>query len=173
MSNRSLIEVWRERWNRNLIQFLRRRVRISVDIEDLAQETYMRLLRARDLVEVQNPQAYLLKVAGHVLHEWRERQMLEDPLSLVDENQLIDQCDLECDLDATITQQRLDQVLTEIPTVTQAVMLLKFRDGKTRKEVAEELGMTDRQVRRHLVKGYEYLRGSFTEWEGVSLNENE
>ena len=44
MSNRSLLLGWRQRRNRNLFQFLSRRVRAAVDIEDLAQETYLRLL---------------------------------------------------------------------------------------------------------------------------------
>lgn len=60
--------VWR--WNRSLFQFLRRRVRSSVDVHDLAQETYLRLLRARDLNnEVRNPLAYLLQVASRVAME--------------------------------------------------------------------------------------------------------
>ncbi|MBL8271595.1 RNA polymerase sigma factor, partial [Steroidobacter sp.] len=107
MSNPSLIDGWRKHWNRSLLQFLRRRMRVSVDIEDLAQETYMRLLRTPNLVGVRNPQAYLLKVAGHVLHDWRERQPADHSLEPVDEDQLVDQCDLECDLDARLTQERL------------------------------------------------------------------
>jgi len=55
MSNTSLLAGWRERWNRSLFLFLRQRVRGSVDIEDLAQETYLRLLRTRDLSEIRNP----------------------------------------------------------------------------------------------------------------------
>jgi hypothetical protein len=74
MSNGTLLLGWRKRWNRNLLRFLGRRVRTSVDIEDLAQETYLRLLRARDLGSVRNPQAYLLTVASHVVSEWRDRQ---------------------------------------------------------------------------------------------------
>ncbi|HEV7714318.1 MAG TPA: sigma factor, partial [Steroidobacteraceae bacterium] len=74
MSNGSLLVGWRRRWNRSLFQFLGRRVRAAVDIEDLAQETYLRLLRARDLSEVRNPQAYLLRVASHVVLEWRDHQ---------------------------------------------------------------------------------------------------
>lgn len=163
MSNPSLIDGWRKHWNGSLIQFLRRRMRVSVDIEDLAQETYMRLLRTPNLVGVQNPQAYLLKVARHVLYDWRERQPAQDALTGVDENQLIDQCDLECDLDAQLTQERLEQVLAEIPAVTRAVLICRFRDGMGRKEISQRLALTDRQVRRHLVKGYESLRGSFTE----------
>ena len=74
MANSTLLLGWRRRWNRSLFQFLGRRVRATVDIEDLAQETYLRLLRARDLGEVRNPQAYLLRVAQHVVLEWRDRQ---------------------------------------------------------------------------------------------------
>src|SRR5512138_2794278 len=107
MPNQSLIVGWRQRWNRSLLQFLRRRVGASVDIEDLAQETYMRLLRARDLTEVRNPQAYILKVAGHVLTEWRSRQPPQDSLSPLDDGLLA----TEGELDAQLTQARLDQVL--------------------------------------------------------------
>jgi len=49
MPNGTLLVGWRKRWNRSLLQFIGRRVRTSVDVEDLAQETYLRLLRARDL----------------------------------------------------------------------------------------------------------------------------
>lgn len=169
MSNPLLIVGWRKRWNRSLLQFLRRRVRIAVDIEDLAQETYMRLLRARDLAEVRNPQAYLLKVAGHVITEWRERQPPEDPLPLLDENQLIDASNFECELDAQISQQRLNQVLENVSAATRSVLLLRFRDELTQKEIAQALSMTERQVHRHLIKGYEYLRQSFKELKGVRL----
>ena len=74
MPNRSLLIEWRKRWNRSLFQFLRRRVRSSVDVQDLAQETYLRLFRARDLDEVRNPLAYLLQVASHVALEWCDQQ---------------------------------------------------------------------------------------------------
>ena len=73
MHNQSRLLEWRQRWNRSLFQFLRRRVRSSVDVQDLAQETYLRLLRA-DLNAVRNPLAYLLQVASHVAMEWCDRQ---------------------------------------------------------------------------------------------------
>src|SRR3954463_16462706 len=90
MSNRSLLVEWRQRWNRRLFQFLRRRVRTSVDVQDLAQETYLRLLRARDLAEVRNPLSYMLQVASHVALEWGERQSRRDAMVTVDETMLVD-----------------------------------------------------------------------------------
>src|SRR6204780_5987157 len=97
MSNGSLLVGWQQRWNRSLFRFLGRRVRARVDIEDLAQETYLRLLRARDLGDVRNPQAYLLRVASHVLLEWRDNQPRPEAFLMLDEESLPDECgpDLE------------------------------------------------------------------------------
>jgi RNA polymerase sigma-70 factor (ECF subfamily) len=156
MSNRFIIIGWRKRWNQSLLKFLGRRVRAAVDIEDLAQETYLRLLRARDLAEVRNPQAYLLRVAGHVIAEWRDHHPPEDPLTLLDDE--IGQDSTECELDADISQIRLDETLRDFSAVTRAVLLLRFRDEFSYKEIADQMSLTERQVRRHLTRGYEQLR---------------
>src|ERR1700675_1890833 len=107
MQNRSLLLEWRQRWNRSLFQFLRRRVRSSVDVQDLAQETYLRLLRARDLNEVRNPLAYLLQVARHVALEWDDRQPRSDSMVVLDEDMLVDRQPPELGLDARLSQHPL------------------------------------------------------------------
>jgi DNA-directed RNA polymerase specialized sigma24 family protein len=108
MHNRSLLLEWRQRWNRSLFQFLRRRVRSSVDVQDLAQETYLRLLRVADLNEVRNPLAYLLQVASHVALEWCDREPRSDSMVALDEDMLVDGQLPELELDARLSQQRLD-----------------------------------------------------------------
>jgi DNA-directed RNA polymerase specialized sigma24 family protein len=59
-------------------------------VQVLAQETYLRLLRARDLNEVRNPLAYLLQVASHVAMEWCDRQPRSDSMVVLDEDMLVD-----------------------------------------------------------------------------------
>jgi DNA-directed RNA polymerase specialized sigma24 family protein len=119
MANSTLLVGWRRRWNRSLFQFLGRRVRATVDIEDLAQETYLRLLRARDLSEVRNPQAYLLRVARHVLIEWRDRQ---PPVEAVDAlPELVDDSTPELELQASLSQKRLQHALEAVsPQICRA-----------------------------------------------------
>jgi RNA polymerase sigma factor (sigma-70 family) len=160
MSNRTLLLGWRQRWNRNLLKFIGRRVRATVDIEDLAQETYLRLLRARDLQSVRHPQGYLLRVASHVVAEWRNRQPSEEMFETVDEESLTDDKDPKFELEAEVSQTRLDQALKDISPITRAVLLLKFRENRRCKEIAAELDLTDRQVRRHLTRGFEQLRSA-------------
>jgi len=158
MHNRSLLLEWRQRWNRSLFQFLRRRVRSSVDVQDLAQETYLRLLRVADLNEVRNPLAYLLQVASHVAMEWCDRQPRSDSMVVLDEDMLVDRQLPELELDARLSQQRLEKALASISPMMRAVVLLRLRDERTYQEIAAELRITDRQVRRYLERGYERLR---------------
>ncbi|MBS0422266.1 MAG: sigma-70 family RNA polymerase sigma factor [Proteobacteria bacterium] len=158
MSNTSLLAGWRERWNKSLFLFLRQRVRGAVDIEDLAQETYLRLLLARDLSGVRNPQAYLLQVARHVVLEWRGQRI--PPASFVDleEASLVDECPPELELEARTSQERLELALEEVSPVVRAVLLLRLRDERPCREIAAQLGLTERQVKRHLARGYDHLR---------------
>ena len=158
MPNESMLAGWQQRWNRSLLRFLGRRVRSTVDIEDLAQETYLRLLRARDLGEVRNPQAYLLRVASHVVVEWRDHQPRPDLLVEIDDDALIDDCQPEFELEASISEDRLNQTLASVSPTMRAVLLLRLRDERSCKEIAHELNITLRQVRRFLARGYERLR---------------
>jgi RNA polymerase sigma factor (sigma-70 family) len=157
MGNSSLLLSWRKRWNRNLMRFLGSRAR-QLDIEDLAQETYLRLLRARDLQDVRNPEAYLISVASHVLAEWKQRQQPFET-SMLDESIMVEpRMDPEAETDARISQRRIDEVLANVSPMMRAVLLLRLRDDRSCKDIARDLNLTERQVKRQLAHGYELLR---------------
>jgi RNA polymerase sigma factor (sigma-70 family) len=160
MSNESLLTDWRSRWNRSLFRFLGRRVRAAVDIEDLAQETYLRLLRARDLGAVRNPQAYLLRVAGNVVIEWRQHQPRPESIVMIEDDMVADDASPDFELEAEVSQQRLEQVLAGVSATMRAVLLLRLRDERSCQDIAKDLGITVRQVRRYVARGYERLRGA-------------
>jgi RNA polymerase sigma factor (sigma-70 family) len=160
MANGTLILGWRKRWNRSLLRFIGRRVPARVDIEDLAQETYLRLLRARDLGTVRNPQAYLLRVASHIVSEWRDRQLPAGLFAAIEEESLADEALPELTVEAEISRALLDRALQEMSPMTRAVMVLRFREERRCEDIARDLGLTDRQVRRHLTRGYERLRSA-------------
>lgn len=155
MGNGILLMSWRRRWNRNLLRFLGSRAR-QLDIEDLAQETYLRLLRARDLQDVRNPEAYIISVASHVLSEWRQRQPVET--ASLDELLAADRTDLEAEVDARITQRLIDDALETVSVMMRTVVLMRLRDDRSCKDIARDLDLTERQVKRLLAQGYHLLR---------------
>lgn len=165
MSNRTLLQNWRQRWNHSLLRFIGRRVPAGVDVEDLAQETYLRLLRARDLHDVRNPQGYLLKVASHIVTEWRERQLPPGAVEGVEVDANLPTCENQpgLELEAEVSQAALNRAIDALPPLTRAVMLLKYRDNRSCKDIATQLELTDRQVRRHITRGLEQLRGELVD----------
>lgn len=163
MTNATVLVGWRRRWNRSLLQFLGRRVRSTVEVEDLAQEIYLRLLRAPDLLQVRNPQAYLLRVAGHVVAEWRREYSPAVAVGLDEADAPVDECLPELAIDAKLSEERLNQQLAQMSPMMRAAVLLRLRDEHSYKQIAQELGLTLRQVRRYLARAYEQLRGALDE----------
>ena len=159
--NETLLKSWRRDWNRTLMRFLGKRVRARVDVEDLAQETYLRVLRARDLSDVANPEAYLLRVASHVVVEWRTRQLPADSIdALDDELAVTTDSSPDLEIEATLSQARLERTLATMSPVMRAVLLLKLSHQRTARQIATELEITPRQVKRYLVRGYALLHST-------------
>jgi DNA-directed RNA polymerase specialized sigma24 family protein len=57
-----------------LRRFLAARLRNAADVPDLAQEVFLRLLRVQSHETIRTPEAYLLTIAGHVVHQHTLRQ---------------------------------------------------------------------------------------------------
>ena len=149
---------WMRRWNSGLTRFLERRVGTRVDAQDLAQEVYLRLLRAEQLDLVLEPQAYLYRVASNVAAEWRIRACQRRPHSAQELETLVEATTPESLLDDAIDRRRFEAALGALGPMLRAVVFLKLRDGMTHEQIARHLGITTRMVRRLLTAGYAELR---------------
>jgi RNA polymerase sigma factor (sigma-70 family) len=146
-----------------LRRYLYSRVRNAVDVPDIVQEVYLRMMRVPNVESVKSPEAYLFTVAQHVVQQHTLKQstappwadtthMLRDPSagsSLTDPALEVyaDQC-LEC------LQSGLDQLSPK----ARAAFLLSRRDGLSFDEIAERLGTTRHMVKKYLSKALTKLR---------------
>ncbi len=149
---------WARRWNAGLERFLKRRVAAPVDAQDLAQEVYLRLLRAQQLDLVVEPQAYLYKVASNVAAEWRVRASQSKPHSAAELDALVEATSPETLVSEELEHARLDAALRGMPAAVRAVLYLKLTSAMSHEEIAGRLGITQRMVRRFLTTGYAELR---------------
>jgi RNA polymerase sigma-70 factor (ECF subfamily) len=149
---------WARRWNTGLERFLKRRVAAPVDAQDLAQEVYLRLLRAQQLDLVVEPQAYLYKVARNVAAEWRVRASQSKPHSSEELDALVEATSPEALVSEECEHARLDAALRTMATPVRAVLYLKLTNAMSHEEIARQLGITTRMVRRLLTAGYSDLR---------------
>ncbi len=149
---------WVRQWNAPLTRFLGRRVPAHVDPEDLAQEVYLRLLRVQDMDAIEDPRAYLYHVARNIAAESRVRAAQWEGHSATILDELIDPDTPETSAQLALEARRFDQVLSRLPPRVRAVTHLKLREGQTHQEIAQQLGISPRMVRKDLTAGYAALR---------------
>lgn len=136
-----------------LTEWLRSRLGCPDNAADLAQDTFMRLLTAREVTPIREPRAFLTTVAKRVLFNHYRRQDLEraylealsqmpEPLAPSEEHRAI----------ILQTLLELDALLDGLPVLVKRAFLLAQVDGLDYQDIADELGISLATVKRYLHK---------------------
>ncbi len=141
---------------RRVRRFLTRYLRNSADVADLAQEVFLRFLRVERQDKIRNPQAYLLTIAGHVLHQHtlnaRARPEPVDINDALEEAELVDDGDLATQMHLERRLEALERALARLSAKTRLAFILQRRDGCSIDEISERMGISRAMVKKHLAK---------------------
>lgn len=157
-----------EQYRGGLQRYLMRRLAHAQNAQDLAQEIYLRLLRVEAVDLVRQPQAYLYRIASHVVYEFRLREEREQKYVTVNSEYMAELADSVGDTAAEehwrtlSTEAELARLFAQLPPVEQAIVLLQKRDGLSYKEVAEQLDLSVHTVKKYLFRALLRLRQA--EW---------
>ena len=136
-----------------LTGWLRRRLGCPDSAADLAQDTFIRVLSAREPAAIIEPRAFLTTLAKRVLFNHYRRQDLEraylETLAQMPEMLAPSEEDKAIILQTLI---ELDQLLDGLPRLVKRAFLLAQVDGLTYPQIAAELGISVATVKRHLHK---------------------
>jgi RNA polymerase sigma factor (sigma-70 family) len=128
------------------------------DLDDVAQEVFLRLLRYDNAELIEHPQAYLFKMASNVAGEWALRARHRHPHDarwLVD---LYAPSDPEREVARHAANEQLRRAIAGLPPRQREVVRLHFGEGLMRAQVAERLKTSERVVKRDLINAYRSLR---------------
>jgi RNA polymerase sigma factor (sigma-70 family) len=150
---------WYRRWHNPLRKFLQnRRMVRAADIDDVAQEVFLRMLRYERSELVEFPQAYLFKTASNVVAEWSIRSSVTRPHDAGWLNALKAEEQPEDTLSQSVVQGRIEKAVRSLPARQREVLKLRFESGLSCKQIADRLNSSPRIVKRDLAKSYAALR---------------
>ena len=136
--------------------YLSKRFPTLPDHDDLLQETYTRLLRAREGGRVTYAKAFLFTVARNAaidmfrrrrvvtheaIHEFEELPVLEESPGVPET------------IDRAQRLELLVEAVASLPERCRQVMMLRYLDGLAYKEIAERLTISPETVKVHMIKG--------------------
>ncbi|MGH8159767.1 MAG: RNA polymerase sigma factor [Rhodanobacter sp.] len=156
----------RNEWSK-ILGRIRRATGRYEEAEDLLHQAYERLEKFRSMNVVTNASAFLVKTAVNIgIDEQRKDHHLErkfdlhrDGLGLVDPSPIQDE--------VLATRQRLDRVqlgLNQLSPRTREIFLLHRLEGLKYREIAEQVGVSQSAVEKHIAKAALFLMQWTENW---------
>lgn len=137
--------------------WLSRRRLGGMDVDDIIQETYSRLMTAESVQHVHDARSYTFQVAGSVVIDHLRRMKVVSIASVTDldtlevaseepspERQVIDRDELH----------RLAGTIARLPGRVRDVFTLRRVYGLSQREVAQKLEIAESTVEKHMARGF-------------------
>jgi len=141
-----------------LRRWLRRCFRAHVDIDDIVQEAYVRVLRARERGLLVSPKAFLFTTSKNLAldrlrrHEVKHTESTDtiDTLAIADERTGIPEA-LARDQELHL----LTEAINTLPKRCRQILTLRKLYGLSHREIAERLGLSESTVSNQITIGIE------------------
>ena len=142
---------------KKLHRFLSSKLANEADAKDFAQEAFLRLLRVENTKLINNPEAYLVRIAKNLVYE-HYVNLPAQPSSSEDMELECEDESIEEQANRSQSMQTLERALTQLSPKCRAVIVLHRRDGMTYEEIAQTLGISASMVKKYLIQGLSKCR---------------
>ena len=127
----------------------------SCDAADLAQDTFVRLLRKQQHIELQQPRAYLTQIAkGLMFNHFRRKQLERAYLEALNAHPEYEAPSTEQQMLIIETLARVAGLLEDLPKIVQQSFLMAQIDQFKYQDIASELNISISTVKRHIQRAY-------------------
>jgi RNA polymerase sigma-70 factor (ECF subfamily) len=149
-----------ELFSDGLYRFLLKSIREEAEAEDLVQDTFEKLWKHKDQIEMEKAKSWLYSTAYHAMID-RLRKIKR--LSFMEE---ISEDALEPEeVSYNGTMELLEKGLKQLPENQRAVLLLRDYEGYSYKEISGITGLNEAQVKVYIHRARIFLKSFLTKME--------
>ncbi|MCC6916959.1 MAG: sigma-70 family RNA polymerase sigma factor [Nitrosomonas sp.] len=138
-----------------LFTWLRKKLSCQHQAADIAQDTFTRILALSHLPHLQEPRAYLVTTAKRLIINQSRKQQIEQ-LYLAALAQSVETADAfpspERIISAIEILDKFSRILAGLAEKPRQAFMLHYFEGFTHAEIATQLGVSDRMVRKYLMQ---------------------
>lgn len=139
--------------NQTLVRFLAARLSSDAEAKEVAQEAYVRLLQLDQPKAVGFLRAFLFKTASNIATDYLRRRRLARTVQSADPFSFdVDRLTPEDYVASKEEVGIVSRCLKELAPRCRQVVLLSRIEGKSSSEIAAELGMSTRMVRKYVAQ---------------------
>jgi len=136
--------------------FLRRRFPSINDIDDVVQDSYLKLLKAKPEASIGSVKAYLFTIARNTAANFFRKQRFVSPIPVSDLPEWrvhdVDQ-DVVSFVNSHIQNDLLADAIAGLPTRCREIFLLRVADGLAHSAIAVRLDLSEATVRTQVARG--------------------
>lgn len=154
---------------RALVAFLQCRLGSLADAQELAQETWLRMLALERPEQVDSPRAFLFRIAANLAVDRQRMRKLRDALPLDEAPEPPPELHLapmpERHVAASAQWRDLQEALRELPPKTSQAFVLHAIEGRDFEAIAQTMKLSARMVRYHVTRALAHCRARAEERE--------
>ena len=164
---------------RMLQRYLRKYLKSDEDIEDVIQDTYLRIYGIQDYTTVESPKALLITIAHNLAVELGRRRVSRATDAVADFDALgvsSNNPKLEEQLDARRRFEAFCSAVDRLPPICRRAFILRKVYKLSQAEISAVLGISQSTVEKHVAKGLVRCRNHLREYDlsggSVPMDEN-
>ena len=162
-------------WDKLLVVAAKRLDNVP-EAEEAVQDIFLNLWRRHETFELKvSFENYLAVAVKFEVINRRAKRVREEVLHEELKSLLPAACTHKASFDLEYLQQQVEHSLNSLPPKCQLVFRLSREDDYTNKQIAKELGITEKAVEKHISKALKVLRrrmGRYYRWYRILQKEN-
>ena len=159
-------------YNQRLYPFVLKMIKLDHLAEEIVQDVFLNLWRRRQhLVKVESPQSYIFRMATNRTLD-QMQQVSRDSALITDLMNAMDQLrnnEIEEWFDGKVSAELINDAIDNLPPQRKLVYKLVKEEGKSYKEVGDQLNISPKTVHAHIVDAVKSIKEYLKKTPGGSL----